>query len=294
MTGKAEIPMTLIIPVHDRQEALDRALQSVAEQDVRPAEVIVVDDASGTPVLIRPEFARKLRLCLIRHDRNKGAAGARNTGLAASAMEWITFLDSDDTLLPDTLGRRWALVQEDQRQRPDGTVIYGCGWSDCDEDGKPLGIRRPRPSHDPLDFAAGCWFSPGSCIIMNGRQAVEAAGGQDETLRRFEDCDWFLALALKGFSLQVLPVIGANIERKRQQNPQRIEQAANALCRKWAGKGLGTPLMSRLRSYMSLETAAAHFFAGSRGRALFWLARSLVERPRFSLQLSPGWDRETG
>ncbi|SFT98919.1 Glycosyl transferase family 2 [Mesorhizobium sp. YR577] len=292
MTGKPEIPMTLIIPVHDRQDALDCALQSVIAQEVVPAEVIVVDDASETPMLIRPEFTRQLRLRLIRHDRNKGAAGARNTGLAASTTEWITFLDSDDALLSNTLGRRWALVQEDQQQRPNDTAIYGCGWIDCDEDGKSLGIRQPRPSHDPLDFAAGCWFSPGSCIIMNGKRAVEAAGGQDETLRRFEDCDWFLALALKGFSLQVLPVIGANIERKRQQNPHRIEQAAGALCRKWAENGLDRLLMSRLRSYMSLETAAAHFFAGSRVKALLWLARSLIECPRFSLQLSPGWDRE--
>lgn len=292
MTGKPEIPMTLIIPVHDRQASLDRALQSVAGQDVLPAEVIVVDDASKTPVVIQPEFSSQLRLRIIRHDRNKGAAGARNTGMNASATEWVTFLDSDDTLLPDTLGQRWALFREDQRQRPNDTVIYGCGWSDCDEDGKPLGIRWPRPSHDPLDFAAGCWFSPGSCIIMNGKKAVQAAGGQDETLRRFEDCDWFLALALQGFSLQVQPVVGASIERKRQQNPDRVEQAANALSRKWEDKGLGGPLMSRVRSYMSLEIAASHFFAGSRAKAIFWLARSFVQKPRLSLQLSPGWDRE--
>jgi hypothetical protein len=124
---------------------------------------------------------------------------------------------------------------------------------------------------------------------MNRVRATAAAGFQDETLWRFEDVDWFLSLALKGFSLDILPIAAVAIERQRMQRPDAIERAAGALRAKW--RNLVDPAhFARLDSYMDLEIAAAHRFAGSNLPALKALAASLFKVPRLSLQLSPGWD----
>ncbi|MET3580141.1 glycosyltransferase involved in cell wall biosynthesis [Mesorhizobium robiniae] len=287
------IPLTLIIPVRDRQYQLDRALASVARQDTLPTETLVVDDGSAANVAIAGEFRERLNIRLIRHEKNKGAAAARNTGMQAADTEWISFLDSDDCLLVGSLATRWSLAMVDQSRRSDGTILYGCGWIDCGEDGTPIAARWPRPSADPDQFASGCWFSPGSCLIFNRRTALERAGPQDETMRRFEDVDWFLSLALKGFSLAVLPVAAVAIERTRRQDPQQIEQAAQVLRTKWTKKGLDPQKLRRLDSYIDLERAAANYFAGFRTKALMNLAKSFLKHPRRNLQLSPGWEIES-
>jgi hypothetical protein len=124
---------------------------------------------------------------------------------------------------------------------------------------------------------------------MNGRAALDAAGYQDERLRRLEDLDWFLALALKGFRFEPFELVGAQIERKRVQNPQAIADAAHLMRQKWGNVLSGTQ-RRRLGSYLHLECAAAHYFAGHRWASITHYARSLALQPRLSLQLSPGWD----
>ena len=282
------LPLTIIIPVYNRPAALALALRSIARQSALPAEIIVVDDASAPPVAIDPAIATRLPVRLLRHDTNRGAAAARNTGLRAAISDWVGFLDSDDRLLEHSLSARWALVAERVRQGGAARTIFGCAWLDYAPPASPLGIRAPHPATQPAAFAAGCWFSPGSCVFLN-RAAVLDVGLEDERLGRFEDVDWFYRLARAGFRLEVLPVVGVAIERRRTNAPVAIEAAARTLLEKWRD----APAVDRrnLESYMDLEMAAVWYFAGDRRRALVSLIRSLLRVPRLSLQLSPGWVR---
>ncbi len=290
MSGPPTIPLTLIVPAFQGQAKLERTLTSLLDQDVAPREVVVVDDGSAPPLLLPRSLEARLNLRLVQHARNAGAAAARNSGLKVAQTEWVSFLDSDDRLAPQTLGLRWNALCQDQQAQPDPKVIYGCAWIDCSETGRPLLERRPRAARDPLAFASGCWFSPGSCIIMNGPAALAAAGPQDTGLRRLEDYDWFLALALRGFTLQVQPVIGAFIERRRQVEPAVVAASAEAIRRKWRRVGLAPRLAARMGAYLALEVAAANHYAGARLAALAWLARSFLYAPRLSLHPSPGWE----
>lgn len=291
MSRDKSIPLTVIIPVHERESTLARALASLASQDVRPEEVIIVDDGSRQAPEIDVGLMRELNVRVLRHDANRGPAAARNTGMRAAGTDWITFLDSDDLLLGSSLSRRWSLLRDRIGAAGARKVIFGCGWVDFAGDHEALGLRWPRPGRSARDFASGCWFSPGSCVILNRAEALDAVGPQDETLRRFEDFDWFLGLALKGFTLEILPVAAVAIERQRTQSVERIEQAANSVRMKWRDV-LDPALFARLDSYMDLEIAAAHRFNGSMARSLHMLASSLAKAPRLSLQLSPGWEIE--
>ena len=96
--------VSVVIPCYRCSGTIARAIASVAAQTLVPAEVILIDDASGdgTRELLQelslpyPSGWIKL-LCL---DRNIGAAGARNAGWQAATQTYIAFLDSDDAWHP--------------------------------------------------------------------------------------------------------------------------------------------------------------------------------------------------
>src|SRR3712207_89972 len=86
------LPVSVIVPAYNRAEMLRRSLASIGSQ--RPelaAEVIVVDDGSSDDTAATAE---RLGARVIRHERNRGLATARNTGLEAATYPWVALLDS--------------------------------------------------------------------------------------------------------------------------------------------------------------------------------------------------------
>lgn len=283
-----QIPLTVVIPAFSRPGHLQRALSSIAAQDVRPRQVVVVDDGSDPPLSIPCNLLEGTTLSVLRQPVNRGAAAARNLGLRAADSDWIAFLDCDDCLLPGSLRLRWAMVQERSRDAHPLT-IFGCGWVE-DEPGRSRPRTRvPREAHDPRAFASGCWFSPGSCVMMNRAAILEQGVFQDEALRRLEDLDWFLELALRGARLRVLDAPLVLIERGRSAGPRVVEGASEYLRQKWKRRALDPISMSRLLSYLDLECASANFYHGYTLRSARYICRSFARIPRTSIQLSPGW-----
>jgi glycosyltransferase involved in cell wall biosynthesis len=94
--------VSVIVPVFNTAPYLARCLQSLRESTLREIEIICVDDAStDESAAIVADFVRQdSRIRLIRHDRNMGLGGARNTGIAAARAEYVGGLDSDDWVGP--------------------------------------------------------------------------------------------------------------------------------------------------------------------------------------------------
>ena len=90
------VKLSVVVPVYNVSPFLLR--QSVAD-----SEVILVDDGStdGSGHLCDEWCASHERFRVV-HQANKGLSEARNTGIRLAAGEWITFVDSDDFLAPDT------------------------------------------------------------------------------------------------------------------------------------------------------------------------------------------------
>lgn len=285
-----DLTVSVVVPAHNRPAELARALASLASQTVRPNEVIVVDDASDQPVVVQEDLHAVLNVRVLRHETNRGAAAARNTGLAEATSKWVSFLDSDDLWPSDSLARRLEHLANRQSASPDPRVIHGCGWLDCDASGKPLRVRYPLNSRSMADFASGCWFSPGSCVIFDRAAVLEALpGGQDASLRRLEDYDWCLALAMAGFRFEAARVIGARIELKPTKSLTDISEAVASLRAKWQPVLAGGPLWQRMEAYLDLEMAAAWRRSGHHRRMVAALLRSFVSQPRLRLHTSPGW-----
>ena len=111
--------VSVIVPVHDRFELAERAIRSVAAQTYRPLELIVVDDASRTPFLLRPsELDFDARLA--RLETNRGPGAARDAGRRLARGEYVAYLDSDDFWAPGHLASLTARL----RTSPETGMAY--------------------------------------------------------------------------------------------------------------------------------------------------------------------------
>ena len=98
----SKLMFSIIIPVFNRLELLQRAINSVIKQTSQTFEVIIVDDGSTVDI---DSVVRKLNSQDIKYIRipRMGASAARNIGIALAKHEWIAFLDSDDWWPEDKL-----------------------------------------------------------------------------------------------------------------------------------------------------------------------------------------------
>jgi glycosyltransferase involved in cell wall biosynthesis len=93
--------ISIVVPVFNRFEYADRALQSVINQTFTDWELFVVDDCSDVPYPL-PDFCEgyRDRITLLRNEKNVGPGLSRQRGLDLSIGEYVCFLDSDDYYHP--------------------------------------------------------------------------------------------------------------------------------------------------------------------------------------------------
>ena len=95
--------LSVIIPVYRVEATLDRCVESVLSQNLEDFEVILIDDGSPDDCPRKcDEWAQRSPHIKVIHQPNGGLSDARNAGLAQSQGEYITFVDSDDYIAPDT------------------------------------------------------------------------------------------------------------------------------------------------------------------------------------------------
>ena len=100
--------VSVIIPVYNREESVGYAIESVLGQTYSDYEIIVIDDGStdGTDQVLRA-FGERAQVL---SQTNRGPYAARNLGLKHASGEYIAFLDSDDTWLPQRLEKQVPLL----------------------------------------------------------------------------------------------------------------------------------------------------------------------------------------
>ena len=93
--------ISVIVPVYNAGEYLHRCVDSILAQTFTDFELLLVNDGSkdNSGVICDEYAARDSRVCVF-HKENGGVSSARNLGLDNAKGEWITFVDSDDYILP--------------------------------------------------------------------------------------------------------------------------------------------------------------------------------------------------
>lgn len=190
--------VSVIVPHHNRPDLVRKALLSIHDQTVKPAEVLLVDDCST------PENRAKLKdlsslADIISPSKNLGLAGARNFGAQHATGEWLAFLDDDDCFLRDKQERQiryldahpqvMALGGGSRMVTPDGKEEYWGGNPPC-----PLTL-----SH------ALCYTASMAQALMIRRDVFLGLGGFDSSLRYLEDFEFGIRLLASGMETHFLP-----------------------------------------------------------------------------------------
>ena len=106
-----EVKISVIIPVYNTEEYLQKCLNSVINQTFKDIEIICINDGSTDKSLeILEEYSKKDDRIKILSQKNKGAGAARNYGLKIAKGEYISFVDSDDWIELATYERLYDIA----------------------------------------------------------------------------------------------------------------------------------------------------------------------------------------
>lgn len=125
------ILLSVVIPIYNVERTLARCVESVLGQHVEGMELILVDDGStDRSALVANRYQNRPHVTLI-HKANGGLSDARNEGLYYAKGRYVTFVDSDDYLLPDTYAPLMAMLEA----HPEYDILEysfvretSCGW----------------------------------------------------------------------------------------------------------------------------------------------------------------------
>lgn len=96
--------VSVIIPVYNVEKYLESCLESIKSQTFTDYELILINDGSTDEsfAIMRRYAERDARIRIISQS-NRGVSAARNLGLSVAEGDYVLFVDSDDTILPDAL-----------------------------------------------------------------------------------------------------------------------------------------------------------------------------------------------
>jgi glycosyltransferase involved in cell wall biosynthesis len=196
--------VSVIIPVYGIEKYVAATVQSVLAQTYDNFELLIIDDASPDRSI---EICQQFTDCRIKiiHQKNRGLAGARNTGIRHAQGEYLAFLDGDDLWLPEKLEKHIAHLEKSPK--------VGISFSRSafiDEAGKPLGIYQMPKLKDISPQLILCRnpIGNGSAAVVR-REVFEDIKYQenlygltenfyfDEKFRQSEDVEFWLRVAIQ-------------------------------------------------------------------------------------------------
>lgn len=201
-------PMTIVIPVRDREATLPRVLESVRTQTWRPLHLVLVDNGSrdsSLPLMqdwVERNASPSLRV-RVTQEHVPGASAARQRGLDLTETRHVMFFDSDDELLPHTV----RAYMEAFRANPSLQIVL----TSCSVALPQGGTRLLHPrGGDPL----ATHFH--HCTLRTQAWAadtdlVRRAGGWDPAMRIWDDWELGLRLLLLSPRMRALPLTGCVI-----------------------------------------------------------------------------------
>lgn len=197
-----EALISAIIPVYNTpREYLDACIESLAAQTYTNTEIILIDDGSRDETAVQcDELASKYDAVCVIHQENKGPSIARSVGLRHAHGDYLTFVDSDDTLKPNA----WENCVK--KMEASGVDCLVFGWID-NASGHPqdhqvtLSDSLYSAEAATIEIAADNEACGGGFPwnkVFRVKPIREANGGEipefDETLFTYEDKEWILRI----------------------------------------------------------------------------------------------------
>jgi glycosyltransferase involved in cell wall biosynthesis len=190
------VAISVVVPCFNSAAFLAETVDSLVAQTTEAMEVIFVDDGSedGTAAML----ARILALHADRRMRvvsqpNAGVAAARNRGIALAEGRYILPLDADDRLAPTMLARAAAVLDA----RPEIAIVF--------TDRQDFGALTGRHPGGRFELDRLKYFNQLSYCALYRREVWMAIGGYRPNVSGFDDWDFWLAAAARGFIAHHIP-----------------------------------------------------------------------------------------
>jgi len=187
--------VSIIIPSYNTAHLIGTCLDSVFSQDYQDFEAIVVNDGSPDTLKLEEALRPYREKIVYIVQANKRAAGARNTAIGKARGEFLAFLDSDDSWVPDHLATQMAMFEHD----PSLDFVYADAELVSDNPRRKTFMEKC-PSLGKATFEAlaveRCQI-PVSTVVAR-KSAIVKAGLFDEALVRCDDYDMWLRTAFSG------------------------------------------------------------------------------------------------
>jgi GT2 family glycosyltransferase len=281
------------MPVYNAQRYLAEAIGSVLAQSLPDWELLLIDDGStdAGPAIARDFAARDGRIVLLASPLDRrGAAVARNTGIAAARGDYVSFLDADDLYEPGKLAAHVAALDAD----PDAAWLYGATRWFYEGNGKRdyrerLGVRLDRQYAAPTILNRIILEERGdipcTCGVMIRREVLNTVGGFEECFALYEDQSLWVKLLL---SYPVRVVSGCHAAYRQHEASTSSAAVASGAYNQTAAHPARDAFLAWIGEYAktqgappsvlaALETAAR----GNSGRLRHKLARTIRIMNRF-------------
>ena len=182
--------VSICIPTYNRKEYLKETLDSILAQTYKNYEIVIVDDGStdGTSDMIKT-----VDYPVTYHwQENGGDAAARNKLIELATGDYISFIDSDDLLMPDAVER---MVRAMQTETED-VVVYGSYYR-IDRDGNVYGKCKRKLRSGNITRHLFETILVHACGSMFPEKILKAASPFETSLKVCSDYDLWLRLSTK-------------------------------------------------------------------------------------------------
>jgi glycosyltransferase involved in cell wall biosynthesis len=280
--------VSVVIPAHNGERTVARALATVLAQQVAGTEILVIDDGSTDATAAVVSRIPGVKLI---HQARQGVAGARNAGLAAATGQYVAFLDCDDEWRGAKLRKQLAVLDGDR-----SVGVVSSAAVAVDDQGRsravnpgsvrgriaPLLLYRNIVVTSSVVLRRSCldnvwpWFRTELC----GRGAA------------VEDWEFWIRLAARNdFSVTEEPLVTYHVSAQSNFNQHRVDELKQLWQQAYSGL-LADPVLGEtvaqqwraLEANVDFFAACTHYEAGRLWRARREVIRSFVRAP-----FTPNW-----
>jgi len=216
--------ISVVIPTHNMAAYLEEAILSVTEGRFDEVEVLVIDDGStdDTKAVVdrftTPGEADYDPRVTYAYQPNGGKASAVNAALRRARGEYVTILDADDRLAPNSLAVRYAAGRAGAQVIVGGTEVF--------EEEQVSGRRAAPDTSDPRALRRRFFLSYKTPFLLNAclisREVVSRTGCFDTRLRRCQDVDYAIRLLQQTEEVAVVNEPVYRYRKHRQSVPVRL------------------------------------------------------------------------
>lgn len=184
-----DIKVSVIIPVYNVEQYLEKCLDSIINQTLKEIEIICINDGSKDKSLnILQEYQRKDSRIKVIDKANEGVSIARNTGINAAVGDYISFIDADDWIQEDFLKELYDTAKAYNSDIACGNIIRVCN----NKKRNKLIYTKKDYSNDP-DIKNSLTKIPIYNFVWNKiykRETLAASGVKFPEGRVYEDIIW--------------------------------------------------------------------------------------------------------